>query len=78
MDAKRPITMNEIQSRLVRVVGVLQGLCLADLTASDVVAGYFDLNLEQLASRDYMHTQQVSARMVLRMVLNQERHEKAN
>jgi hypothetical protein len=62
-DAKRSITMTEIQSRLVRAVGVLQGLCLADLTAPGVMAGYFGLNLEQMTCRDYRHTQQVSARI---------------
>jgi hypothetical protein len=62
-DAKRSITMKEIQSRLVRAVGVLQDLCLADLTAPGVMAGYFGLNLEQLASRDYRPTQLMSTRV---------------
>ena len=30
-------------------------MLLADLTAPGVMAGYFGLNLEQLASRDYTH-----------------------
>jgi hypothetical protein len=62
-DAKRSIALKEIQSRLVRAVGVLEDLRLADLTASGVMAGYFGLNLEQLASRDYTHTQQMSAQV---------------
>jgi hypothetical protein len=60
---KRSIALKEIQSRLVRAIGVLEDLRLADLTASGVMAGYFGLNLEQLASRDYTHTQQVSAQV---------------
>jgi hypothetical protein len=62
-DMKRSITLKEIQSRLVRAVGVLEDLCVADLTAPGVMAGYFGLNLEQLASRDYTYTQQVSAKV---------------
>lgn len=60
-DAKRSIALKEIQSRMVRAVGVLDDLCLANLTAEGVMAGFFGLNLEQLACRDYTHTQQVSA-----------------
>jgi len=48
---------------MVRAVGVLDGILLADLTAPGVMAGYFGLNLEQLASRDYTHTQQVSSQV---------------
>ncbi|WP_442683749.1 RES family NAD+ phosphorylase [Stenotrophomonas sp. JC08] len=62
-DAKRSIALKEVQSRMVRAVGVLDGLRLADLTAPGVMAGYFGLNLEQLAGRDYTHTQQVSAQV---------------
>nr|WP_275584668.1 RES family NAD+ phosphorylase [Stenotrophomonas sp. NLF4-10] len=62
-DTKRSIALKEVQSRMVRAVGVLDGLRLADLTAPGVMAGYFGLNLEQLASRDYTHTQQVSAQV---------------
>lgn len=62
-DAKRSIALAEVQSRLVRAVGVVDALQLADLTAAGVMAGYFGLTLEQLASRDYTHTQQVSARV---------------
>ncbi len=62
-DTKRSIALREIQSRLVRAVGVQEDLCLADLTAPGVMAGYFGLNLEHLASRDYTYTQQVSDRV---------------
>ncbi|MEX5685366.1 RES family NAD+ phosphorylase [Pseudomonas silesiensis] len=62
-DTNRSIAMAEVQSRLVRAVGVLEDLRLADLTAEGVMAGYFGLNLGQLASRDYLHTQQVSAQV---------------
>jgi len=62
-DAKRSIALAEVQSRLVRAVGVVDDLRLADLTAEGVMAGYFGLTLEQLASRDYTHTQRVSARV---------------
>ncbi|AMM18513.1 hypothetical protein AX768_30155 (plasmid) [Burkholderia sp. PAMC 28687] len=59
-DTKRSIALAEVESRIVRVVGVLEDLCLADLTAPGVMAGDFGLNLEQMASRDYTCTQQVS------------------
>jgi hypothetical protein len=62
-DTKRSIALAEVQSRLVRAVGVVGDLQLADLTAEGVMAGYFGLTLEQLASRDYTHTQQVSAQV---------------
>ncbi|URW83110.1 RES family NAD+ phosphorylase [Alcaligenes sp. DN25] len=62
-DTKRSIALKEVRSRMVRAVGVLEDLCLADLTASGVMAGHFGLNLEQLASRDYVYTQQVSAQV---------------
>lgn len=52
-DTKRSITLAEVQSRLVRAVGVVDALQLADLTAAGVMANYFGLNLQQLASRDY-------------------------
>ncbi|WP_164081410.1 RES family NAD+ phosphorylase [Stenotrophomonas maltophilia] len=62
-DTERSIALKEVQSRMVRAVGVLRDLRLADLTASGVMAGYFGLNLEQLASRDYTHTQRVSVQV---------------
>ena len=62
-DTKRSIALAEVESRLVRAVGVLEALHLADLTADGVMAGYFGLNLEQLASRSHTHTQQVSGQV---------------
>lgn len=62
-DAKRSISLAEVQSRLVRAVGVLHDLQLADLTAEGVMAGYFGLNLQQLTSRGYAHTQHVSGQI---------------
>lgn len=62
-DTRRSIAHAEVQSRLVRAVGVLEELRLADLTAEGVMAAYFGLNLEQLASRDYTYTQQVSGQV---------------
>ncbi len=62
-DAKRSIALKEVQSRMVRAVGVMHDLRLADLTAEGVMAGYFGLNLEQLANRDYTHTQRISAQV---------------
>ena len=62
-ESKRPITLAEVHSRLVRVVGVLADLHLADLTAEGVMAGYFGLSLEQLASRGYTDTQKVSVHL---------------
>ena len=60
---KRSIALKEVEGRLVRAVGVLNDICLADLTAPGVMAGYFGFNLEQLSSRDYGHTQHVSAQV---------------
>nr|WP_267922386.1 RES family NAD+ phosphorylase [Xanthomonas hortorum] len=62
-DARRSIALAEVERRLVRAVGVLADLHLADLTADGVMAGYFGLNLEQLASRVYTHTQRVSGQV---------------
>ncbi|KAB0520878.1 RES family NAD+ phosphorylase [Xanthomonas cissicola] len=62
-DTTRLIALQEVQGRMVRAVAVLYGVRLADLTAPGVMAGYFGLNLEQLASRDYTHTQQVSTQV---------------
>lgn len=62
-DKNRPIAEAEIKQRLVRAAGVLEELHLADLTAKGVMASHFGLNLQQLSSRDYTHTQQVSAQI---------------
>ncbi len=60
-DAQRTIALSEVNSRLVRSIGVFSELCLADLTAPGTMASVFGLNLEQLVRRDYTHTQHVSA-----------------
>jgi hypothetical protein len=56
----RTITLSEIRGRIVRAVGVIEQLNLADLTAPGVMAQEFGLNLGQLASRRYVHTQRIS------------------
>lgn len=58
---RRAITRSEVDQRIVRVIGVLEELCLADLSAPDVVASQFGLNLSQLAGRRYGNTQRISA-----------------
>ena len=40
-DGKRSIALKEVRSRMVRAVGVLDELRLADITARGVMAGYF-------------------------------------
>ncbi|MEW6705485.1 MAG: RES family NAD+ phosphorylase [Pseudomonadota bacterium] len=59
--AKRVITRTEVYARMVRAIGVLEPLSLADLTAPGVIASQFGLNLSQLASRRYVHTQRIAA-----------------
>ena len=59
--AKRAITRTEVYSRMVRAIGVLAPLSIVDLTAPGVMASQFGLNLAQLASRHYVHTQRISA-----------------
>ena len=56
----RTITLSEIRGRIVRAVGVVEPLNLADMTAPGVMAREFGLNLGQLASRRYIHTQRIS------------------
>lgn len=58
---KRTITLSEAKQRMVRAVGAVDTLNLADLTAPGVMASHFGLNLSQLASRKYHHTQRISA-----------------
>lgn len=60
-DPSRSISMADIQTRMVRAVGVMDNIVLCDLTAPGVMAGYFGLNLQQMTQRDYAHTQTVSA-----------------
>lgn len=59
--AERVITRTEVYARMVRAIGVLEPLSLADLTAPGVMASQFGLNLSQLASRRYVHTQRIAA-----------------
>src|SRR3546814_20375142 len=68
-DTQRSIALKEVQARMVRAVGVMDDVLLADLTAPGVMAGYFGLNLEPLASRDTKHTQPVTAQADGRAVL---------
>lgn len=63
LDTQRFIALAEVRNRLVRAVGVMADLHLADITAEGVMAGYFGLTLEQLGSRDYTHTQRVSSQV---------------
>ncbi len=58
---RRTIALSEVNSRMVRAVGVMRELLLADLTAPNVMAQHFGLNLNQLSSRRYTHTRRVSA-----------------
>lgn len=59
--AKRVITRTEVFARIVRVIGVLESLSLADLTTPGVMASQLGLNLSQLVDRRYIHTQRLSA-----------------
>lgn len=61
ISGRRAITTAEIAQRLVRAVGILQDMRLADLTAPNVMASALGLNLHQMTSRRYVHTQNVSA-----------------
>lgn len=58
--AKRVITRTEVYSRMARVIGIIEPLSLADLTAPGVMASQFGLNLAQLASRRYVYTQRIA------------------
>lgn len=57
----RSVALAEVRARMVRAVGTVQDLVLADLTAPGVMARHFGLNLAQLASRRYQVTQRLSA-----------------
>lgn len=65
--AKRVITRTEVFSRMVRAIGVLEPLSLADLAAPGVMASQLGLNLSQLVDRRYIHTQRVSASLHARI-----------
>lgn len=57
---RRTISRTEVGRRMVRAIGVSNDLQLADLTAPGVAASRFGLNLSQLSSRRYVHTQRIS------------------
>jgi hypothetical protein len=57
---KRTVSQIEVDQRMVRFVDVQSDLRLADLTAPNVVASQFGLNLAQLASRKYGRLQKMS------------------
>ena len=57
---KRTVSQNEVNLRMVRIVDAQSDLRLADLTAPNVVASQFGLNLSQLASRKYGRLQKMS------------------
>lgn len=54
-----PLTVSE---RLVREVAAVESLHVVNLGASGAMAAHFGLDLHQLTSRDYAHTQQIAAR----------------
>ncbi|WP_317851846.1 RES family NAD+ phosphorylase [Xanthomonas citri] len=59
----RSVSLTEVNSRLVRAVGVLSGIRLANLNAPDTIARVFGLNLGQISSRNYRHTHSISTRV---------------
>lgn len=58
---KRHVASAALADRLVREVAVLDRLTLVDLNTPGLMAARFGLNLHQLTSRDYTHTQQIAA-----------------
>lgn len=67
---KRTITRSEMCQRMVRAVGVLDDLHLADLSAPGVMASQFGLNLNQLTNRAYRSTQGISAQVQVHSAAN--------
>jgi hypothetical protein len=65
--ARRVISRTDVFARMVRVIGVLEPLSLADLTAPGVMAAQLGLNLSQLVGRRYTHTQHLSASLHARI-----------
>jgi hypothetical protein len=57
----RTISTAEVSKRMVRFVGVKKKLRLAHITAPGIMAPVLGLNLSQLLSRRYGHTQRLSA-----------------
>jgi len=58
---QRHVGRGDLADRLVREVAVLDRLVLVDLNAPGLMAARLGLNLHQLTSRDYSHTQQIAA-----------------
>lgn len=56
----RSVSLKEVNSRLVRAVGVLNDIRLANLNAPDTMARVFGLNLGQISSRNYRYTHSIS------------------
>jgi hypothetical protein len=57
----RSVALAEVRARMVRAIGTVQDLVLADLTAPGAMVQHFGLNLAQLASRRYQPTRRLSA-----------------
>jgi len=62
-DPKRQISLADIRQRMVRLVATRQHLLLFNINAPDVMAAQLGLNLEQLITRDYTHTRELSQRV---------------
>jgi hypothetical protein len=61
--ARRKITLSEVQSRMVRIVGVANDLTLCDLVTEGAAARAFGLNAAQLSIRRYSSTRALSGRI---------------
>jgi hypothetical protein len=59
-DSRRVIDAATVSERLVREIAAIERLHVVDLSAPGAMAGHFGLNLHQLTSRDYAHTQQIA------------------
>jgi hypothetical protein len=61
--ARRKITLSEVRSRMVRIVGVGAELTLCDLVSEGAATQAFGLNASQLVTRRYGSTRALSARI---------------
>lgn len=59
--APRLVLQDVVDHSLVREIAALEDLTLLNLNAPGAMAGHFGLNLQQLVSRDYGHTQRLAA-----------------
>jgi hypothetical protein len=57
----RTLSTDEVARRMVRIIGIKQELRLAHITAEGIMAPVLGLNLSQLISLRYGHTQRLSA-----------------